>query len=398
MLANTFGAGLENSSRDLQRRAGLRPLRDRLGILGPVGRWAGGVAGLTTGCVLASLRLAWSRLLRDAVIEFLFRSGAEEFTNAVNKGEIMKFAVKVPGLCVAALALFANLLASAAEPPKAKDQTMAEVLAASKPGDWRVLDPENTMYMELGSGRVVIELAPAFAPRHVANVKALAREHYYDGLAIIRVQDNYVAQWGDPNAERPELARKIVHAQRTLAAEFERPLNPTLPFTRLPDGDVYAPEVGFSGGFPVARDKRTGKMWLVHGYGMVGAGRDNSPDSGGGTELYVVIGQAPRHLDRNVTLLGRVVQGMELLSALPRGPSPMGFYDKPEQRVPIKAIRIAADVPESERSVLEIMRTDTPAFQALIESRRNRREEWYQLQANRIEIGNVPIPVRARAH
>jgi len=287
--------------------------------------------------------------------------------------------------------------AYAAESAKPKGPTMAEVLAASKPGDWRTLAPENTLYLELPTGRVVIELAPDFAPQHVANVKALAREHYYDGLAIIRAQDNYVVQWGDPNAEKPDLARKIQQAQKTLPPEFQRPLDAKLPFTRLPDGDVYAPEVGFSAGFPVARDKRTGKMWLVHTYGMVGAGRDNAPDSGGGTELYVVIGQAPRHLDRNVTLLGRVVQGMELLSALPRGTGPMGFYDKPEQRIPIKAVRIAADIPEAERSALEIMRTDTSTFLALIESRRNRREEWYQVPANRIEISNLPIPVRLKS-
>jgi peptidylprolyl isomerase len=273
---------------------------------------------------------------------------------------------------------------------------MAAVLAATQPGDWRSLDPENTLYVDLASGRVVIELAPAFAPRHVTNVKALAREHYYDGLAIVRVQDNYVVQWADPNAEKPELARKIQRAQRTLPAEFECPLDPKLPFTPLPDGDVYAREVGCSDGLPVARDRRSGKIWLVHGYGMVGAGRDNAPDSGGGTELYVVIGQSPRHLDRNVTLLGRVVQGMELLSALPRGSGPMGFYEKAEQRVPIVAVRVAADVPPPERTDLEIMRTDTPAFQALIESRRNRREEWFQRPAGQIEIGNVPIPVRSK--
>ena len=290
-----------------------------------------------------------------------------------------------------------GILVPAAEPARRNGTIMAEVLAASKPADWRALDPENTLYLELASGRVVIELAPLFAPRHAENVKALAREHYYDGLAIIRVQDNYVAQWGDPNAEKPELARKIQHAQRTLPAEFERAIDLKLPFTRLPDGDVYAPEVGFSSGLPVARDRRSGRMWLVHAYGMVGAGRDCAPDSGGGTELYVVIGHAPRHLDRNVTLLGRVVQGMELLSALPRGTSAMGFYEKAEQRVPIRAVRVAADVPESERTELEIMRTDTPTFQKLIESRRNRREEWFQVPAGHIEIGNVPMPMRLKS-
>lgn len=273
---------------------------------------------------------------------------------------------------------------------------MAEALAATQPGDWRSLDPDNTLYMQLASGRVVIELAPAFAPRHVANVKALVREHYYDGLAIVRVQDNYVVQWADPNAEKPGLARPIHGAQRTLPPEFDRMLDGRLPFTRLPDGDVYAPEVGFTDGFPVARDRHTGRTWLVHVYGMVGAGRDNAPDSGGGAELYVVIGQSPRQLDRNVTLFGRVVQGMELLSALPRGTGPMGFYEKAEQRVPIVSIQIAADVPPFERADLEILRTDTPAFEALIESRRNRREEWFQRAAGHIEIGNVPIPVKSR--
>jgi len=278
-----------------------------------------------------------------------------------------------------------------------KPVTMAELLAASKPSDWRSLEPENTLYLELANGRVIIELAPAFAPKHVANVKALARERYYDGLAILRAQDNYVVQWGDPNGEKPELARKIERAQRTLPAEFDRTFDSKLPFTRLPDGDVYAPEVGVSAGFPVARDKRNGKMWLAHTYGMVGAGRDNAPDSGGGTELYVVIGHAPRHLDRNVTLLGRVVQGMELLSALPRGTGAMGFYEKPEQRVPITSVRVAADVPESERTPLEILRTDTPLFEQVIEARRNRREEWFQFPVGKIEIGNVPVPTRLKS-
>ncbi|HEY3861782.1 MAG TPA: peptidylprolyl isomerase [Verrucomicrobiae bacterium] len=281
-------------------------------------------------------------------------------------------------------------------PAQGKPPVIADVLAASTPADWRDLDPENTLYMELSAGRVVIELAPAFAPNHVANVKALAREHYFDGLAVIRAQDNYVAQWADPNAEKPELARKIQHARKTLPAEFERPFDRKLPFTRLPDKDVYAPEVGFADGFPVARDRRAGKEWLVHCYGMVGAGRDNSPDSGGGTELYAVIGQAPRHLDRNVTLLGRVVQGMELLSALPRGAGAMGFYDKPEQDAPIKSVRVAADVPESERSHIEILRTDTATFRALIEARRNRREPWFARPAGHVEIGNVPVPTRTK--
>jgi peptidylprolyl isomerase len=278
--------------------------------------------------------------------------------------------------------------------PRAKPPTVAEVLAATKPQDWRPLDPANTLYLELPAGRVTIELSTVFAPAHVSNVKALVRERYFDGLAIVRLQDNYVVQWMDPNAEKPGQARMIQQARRTLPPEFDRPLDRKIPFTALPDGDVYAREVGFIEGFPVARDRRSGRMWLLHSYGMVGAGRDEAPDSGGGPELYAVIGQAPRHLDRNVTLFGRVVEGMDLFSSLPRGKGAMGFYENPEQHVPIRSLRLAQDVPVAERTVLEILRTDTATFQAWLEARRNRQEPWFHSRAGRIDISNLPIPTR----
>ncbi|HEX3125202.1 MAG TPA: peptidylprolyl isomerase [Rhodanobacteraceae bacterium] len=291
--------------------------------------------------------------------------------------------------------------AAAAAATPAKPLTMSDVLAASKPQDWHALDPQNTLYLELATGRVVIELAPLFAPKHAANIKALVREKYFDGLAFLRSQDNYVVQWGDPHAdaraEDKDHPRSVGNAQRTLKAEFTIPIGKDLPFTRLPDVDGYAPEVGFSGDFWAARDSKKNEEWLAHCYGALGVGRDLDADSGGGTELYVVIGNAPRHLDRNITLAGRVVQGMELLSVLPRGTGPLGFYEKPEQRVPIKSIRIAADLPAAERTNLEVLRTDTPTFTALVESRRNRHDDWFKVPAGYVELCNVPIPVRAVA-
>jgi peptidylprolyl isomerase len=262
------------------------------------------------------------------------------------------------------------------------------VLAASTAADWRALDPQNTLYLELSAGRVVIELMPQFAPNHVANVLALTRGRYFDGLAIVRAQDNYVVQWDDPDGKKP-----VGEAHRTLAAEFERPLR-GVSVTRLPDPDTYAAEVGFADGFPVAADPASGRAWLVHCYGMVGAGRDSDVDSGGGTELYVVIGQAPRHLDRNVTLLGRVVSGMERLSVMPRGTGPMGRYEHAEQYVPITSIRVAADVPAAQRTNLEVLRTDTATFTAYLEARRNRHEEWFKVPAGRVDVCNIPVPVR----
>lgn len=269
-------------------------------------------------------------------------------------------------------------------------KTMQEVLAASSPSDWRVLDARNTLYLELSAGRVVIELAPEFAPRHVENIRALVEGKYFDGLAITRVQDNFVVQWGDAEGKKP-----LGDAKRTLAPEFTRSAR-GLSFTVLPDPDTYAPQTGFVDGFPAARDAANGKAWLVHCYGTLGVGRDNAADSGGGKELYVVTGHAPRQLDRNITVVGRVLQGMELLSALPRGSGAMGFYEKPEQRVRIQRIRIAADVPAAERTTLEILRTDTATFTALVEARRNRTDEWYKVAAGRIDVCNVPLPVRKK--
>jgi peptidylprolyl isomerase len=292
--------------------------------------------------------------------------------------------------CFAALVAAPLSHAADSEAPR-KLLTAADVLAASSPSDWKALDPQNTLYVELPSGRVIIELAPEFAPHHVQNVLALARENYYDGLSVVRSQDNYVVQLGDPEGKKP-----IRSAHRTVAAEFERPSR-GLPFTPLQDIDTYAPETGFVDGFPAGRDIKFGRAWLVHCYGMVGAGRDNDVDSGGGTELYVVNGQAPRHLDRNVTLLGRVVEGMELLSSLPRGTGPMGFYDKPAQRTIIKSIRVAGDLPESQRTELEELRTDTPTFTAYVETRRNRHEEWFKVPAGRVDVCNVALPVRPKS-
>jgi peptidylprolyl isomerase len=253
---------------------------------------------------------------------------------------------------------------------------------------WRLLDPANTLYMDLESGRVVIELAPQFAPNHVVNIKALVRAKYFDQQRINRVQDNFVTQWGDPNFAGP-----LGEAKRTLPGEFTRSAQ-GLPFVPLADADTYAPQTGFVDGFPAARESAMGEAWAVHCYGMVGVGRDNASDSGGGTELYAVNGHAPRQLDRNITLVGRVVQGMDLLATLPRGKGSMGFYENPSQHTVIKTVRVAADVPEAERIPLEAMRTDSPEFAKNIEARRNRKDEWYKVAAGKIDVCNVPLTVR----
>ena len=285
-------------------------------------------------------------------------------------------------LVLAALAL--GLAGNAA----AKPVTVADLLANAPAADWRVPDPEDTLYMDLASGRVVIELASRVAPQHIANIRALARAHYFDGLAIVRVQDNYVVQWDDPNHNRPAPAGVRAAVEFTAAAGADARFEP------LPDRDVYAPQIGFLDGFPAARDPRSHTVWLAHCYGMVGAGRDDPPESDG-TEMYAIIGHAPRQLDRNVALVGRILKGVELLSSLPRGSGEMGFYAPSEPTAPIRSVRIAADVPKAERTPIEVLRTNSATFRAVLEQRRTRHEPWFKFSPDHIDLCNVPLPVRA---
>jgi peptidylprolyl isomerase len=265
-----------------------------------------------------------------------------------------------------------------------------EVLAKAPANAWAALDPASTLYMDLPAGRVVILLAPGFAPKTVANIKQLVTARYFDNSAIVRSQDNYVVQWS-----QEDKAEKAANAKLKGTAEFERPLSSNL--ARLSDHDTYAPLTGFDGDFAVGSDGKS--EWLLHCYGSVGAGRDNAPDSGSGVELYAVTGQAPRQLDRNITLVGRVVQGIELLSSLPRGGSAqgayMGFYQSPSQYTKIKSIRLAADLPPAQRLKLEYLRPGTSAFTAYVEARRNRRNDWFVHPAGAIDACNVPLPVRS---
>jgi len=281
-----------------------------------------------------------------------------------------------------------------AAPTPATPISAQDVLARSGPADWRALDPDNTLYLELPAGRVVIELAPQFAPGHVANIKALARAHYFDGLNIIRVQDNYVVQWGDPDGKRDTGTALRASSPDGTPPEFFRPLQHAAPFRPLPDADVYAPQVGFIDSWPVARDPSRGQEWLTHCYAMLGVGRDTAPDSGTGAELYVVIGHAPRHLDRNVTLAGRVVRGIELLSSLPRGTGNLGFYEQPEQYVPIRSISVAADLPPEQRINLQLLRSDAPIFADYLHALRSRTAAWFVEPTDRLEICNAKLPVR----
>ena len=271
--------------------------------------------------------------------------------------------------------------------------TPSSVLEASSTDDWRTPDQENLLYLQLETGEVIFELATDFAPRHIKNLRKLTTDKYFDDLAIIRSQDNYVAQWGDPNSGTDK-AKSQGDAKAEVEPEFFRDRK-GLKFTSIISRDAYADTVGFSSGFAMGADDS--RAWLTHCYGALGVGRGMAANSGNAAELYVVTGHSPRHLDRNVTLIGRALSGMELLSSLPRGTGTLGFYETPEEAVTIKAIRLGSELADIDQSKLEILRTDTETFNKFVQSRTTRLNEWFLDSTGKIEVCNVGIPVRKKS-
>lgn len=255
---------------------------------------------------------------------------------------------------------------------------------------WRAVDPSDLLVIDLKEGgRVVIELAPAFAPVHIANVRAFARARWWDDASIYRVQDNYVSQWGNGDS-KTELPAGVV---RQPPHEYHRPLA-GLQVRPLGFPDSYAPMVGHADSWPVGYDPEEGRAWLTHCYGYVGVGRDLAPDTGTGGELYAVIGHAPRHLDLNIAVIGRVVEGMALLSARPRGTEALGFYKAPAQHIGIARARLASDLPAAGRPAYEAMRSDSMAFSQYVTGRANRGGDFFKRPVGSVDICNAQVPVR----
>jgi peptidylprolyl isomerase len=299
---------------------------------------------------------------------------------------------------VAELRLFGALAAAAAvavagacalSAPATTPATPTSVLAAAPASAWKAIDANDLLVIDLaGGGRVVIALADAFAPAHIANIRALAKAHWYDGLAIERVQDGYVVQWGDPDGKKP-----LPPGLPTPASDYDRPAA-GVSFTPLPYPDTYAEHVGLTGAFPMAESGD--RAWLTHCYGMVGVGRDLNPDTGTGAELYAVIGQPPRGLDRNIAVVGRVLAGMELLAALPRGTADLGFYADPAQRVPIAQERLAVDMAPADQPHFQVLKADSDAYRAWLHLRANRQDTFFLRPAGAIDVCNAMPPVRPK--
>jgi peptidylprolyl isomerase len=333
-------------------------------------------------------------------------------------------------LAFVALALPLSLAAQEAPdgPP-----SPGQIVDAASPEEWVAIPAEDLLVMTLapdaeGNPReVVIQLMPApFSQGWVQNIRTLARAEWYDGISVNRVQDNYVVQWGDPNYDNPEAegeAKPLPEGLKVMG-EGEYVINNLGPISEsivlafdrnaaanANDGpykisvyfqDAYQVTPIHHQGWPITlgfEDKIATDAAPTHCYGMVGIGRNYSPDTGSGAELYTVIGHAPRHLDRNIALVGRIISGMEHLSSLPRGKGELGFYaaDEADKRTPILSVRVAADLDVSEQPDFEYLSTTSETFAKYVEARANRLDPFFIYPAGGADICNIPVPIRAVA-
>jgi peptidylprolyl isomerase len=247
---------------------------------------------------------------------------------------------------------------------------------------WREVDPEDLVVMDLSYGRVLMELAPDFAPKHAERFRALVRAKFYDGQSFYRVIDGFVAQGGIGEGDD-----KKTPEWPALKAEFDRPIDDDVTFTKLGSPDLFANEVGHVDGFPVGRDWKEGRMWILHCPGTLAMARDNDPDTGG-TEFYVPIGHGPRRLDRNLTAFGRVLDGMQYLQKLNRGDPKVesGVIQDASKRDPIVRMQMAADMPKGERPRIQVVDTASKGFAAFKDQRRNPAPDFYKKVSPNLDI------------
>ena len=328
-------------------------------------------------------------------------------------------------LLLAAAAASLALPATAQEP--AATPSPGEIAAAAPASDWIAIAPSDLVLMDLApdakgnARRVVIQLMSApFSQGWIGNIRKLAAAQWWDGTSINRVQDNYVVQWGDATEKKalpeglvtvPESDYEVLESAQSMPiiqtfynnkermkalVKQRRSGKPLVIYapdmrTKL---DPYADFQGFAGGWPFAGSSG---VWPVHCYGAVGVGRNMSPDTGSGAELYTVIGHAPRHLDRNIAVVGRVVSGIEHLSSLPRGTGALGFYEDEKERVAIASIRMANELPAADQPRFEYLSTESDSFARYADARANRRDPFFIKPAGGADICNIPVPVRAVA-
>lgn len=293
----------------------------------------------------------------------------------------MNYKASLGALASVVGAMFLN---TAAAQDEAQPLRPSQILAAAPEEVWRPLDPENTVYMYLPAGLVVIELRPDFAPGHVQRIKELIREGFYDGLNFHRVIEGFMAQGGDPKGDGTGGSDKP-----NLQAEFSRDTAEVSGFNMI-GRDRIAPRVGYIDGMPVAaqpealrafRTDRRVELWPVHCPGVMSMARASDPNSAN-SQFFLMIGDSRLNLDRRYTGWGWIVDGFEASRRIVRG-------EPPSRPTPIIRMRIAADLDPKDLEDINVMRTDSETFVRYLKAAGEVNDTGYVK-----DICSIRVPVR----
>lgn len=234
--------------------------------------------------------------------------------------------------------------------------------------EWRTVSPDNLLVIDTSRGRILVELAPAIAPLHVERIRLLAGRGFYDGLSFHRVIEGFMAQTGDPlgtgDGQSPF---------PDLTAEFTFRRGPEMDFVVVsaPQGQQY----GFIGSLPVATqpDALMGRTadgrvhgWGVYCPGVAGMARGEANDSA--NSQFFLMRDAYPSLEKRYTVWGRVVSGLEVVRQIKVGEGAGGMVPAPADQM--RRVRVAADLPESERPTVRVADPRTPAFRARLNQAR----------------------------
>lgn len=253
---------------------------------------------------------------------------------------------------------------------------------------WRALDLNNTVLLTLPHGKVVIELAPQFSPKHVERFSELMKKSFYDDTKFYRVIDGFVAQAGPKDGSDKDKSVPL------LAIEGQFSTDKNWSFTQVQNNDLFASYTGFKAGFALASDN-SNSAWLTHCPGALAMARSNEANSAS-SHFYFVIGQAPRYLDKIMTVFGRVVYGMEHIQAIQRTSVIEGEYAVDSRdHTPIVSMKLMADVPTNERIIIEVENTESTSFAERLVKRRARAHEFFYKKPPPV-LDVCQVPIRSR--
>ena len=263
--------------------------------------------------------------------------------------------------CVVAVAVSAT--AAPKKPAAAAPAAAAKPAGPSAPGpsDWRSPDPNDVLVIDTNKGRIIVEMVPEVAPQHVARMRELAHENFFDGQRFFRVIEDFMDQTGDPQNSGQGGSSKP-----NVPAEFLFRRGADMPFTMAIDQTVA--EIGFLKSLPVTSqsmamapltaDQKV-RAWVLYCQGVAGMARDSNEDSAN-SQFFLMRGPFPS-LERKYTAWGRVISGQDVVTAIKVGEPVPDPQDRMER------VRLLADLPEASRPKVRVIDPKGPWFKAEIE-------------------------------